>query len=113
MKKDDRVYLLHIRDAIHQILTYAKDGRDFFRGDKKTQDAVIRQFQVLGEATKKLSAQFQNSHGEFPWKTMAGMRDKMVHEYFGIDLELVWDVVDKELPNLETKINQLLAGLKT
>ena len=87
MKKDDRVYLLHIRDAIHQILIYAKDGREGFQSDKKTQDAVIRQFQVLGEATKKLLAQFQKSHRDIPWKAMAGMRDKMVHEYFGIDLE--------------------------
>jgi len=108
MKKDERFYLLHIRDAIHQILKYAEDGKGFFRQDSKTQDAIIRQFQVLGEAVKKLPAPFLKFHADIPWKEMAGMRDKMIHEYFGIDLDLVWEVVEKELPGLRGKVEKLL-----
>ena len=112
MKKDDRVYVLHVRDALRQILEYAKEGRDFFQRDKKTQDAIIRQFQVLGEAAKKLSTPFRKSYADIPWKEMSGMRDKMIHEYFGIDLDLVWDVVEKELPTLQKKIEKLLNEIK-
>ncbi len=106
--KDDRVYLLHIRDAIRGVLRYTAGGREAFFSDEMTQDAVVRKLEVIGEATKHLSEPFRSAHPEVPWKRMAGMRDKVIHEYFGVDLQLVWDVVRTELPNLLSRIEGFL-----
>jgi uncharacterized protein with HEPN domain len=109
--KDDRVYLLHARDAIRHIVDYTAEGKDAFLTDRRTQDAVVRNLQVLGEAIKHLSATVKQSHPDIPWKSIAGMRDKLIHDYFGINLELVWDVVETHLPLLQSKINQLLGEM--
>lgn len=106
--KDDRVYLLHIRDAIQNILNYTEDGRDSFFADRKTQDAVVRNLEIIGEATKHLSQRFKDAHPDISWKPIAGMRDKLIHDYFGINLQLVWDVVERDLPTLKRKVAQLL-----
>ncbi|MGE0643722.1 MAG: DUF86 domain-containing protein [Nitrospira sp.] len=106
--KDDRIYLLHIRDAIQQILTYTATGPESFFGDRKTQDAVVRNLEIIGEATKRLSQSLKDAHSDIAWKPIAGMRDKLIHEYFGVNLQLIWDVVKRDLPSLELKIAQLL-----
>ncbi len=109
--KDNRVYLLHIRDAIQRVLSYISGGKKAFLSDPKTQDAVVRNLEVIGEAVKNLSDGFKAGHKNIPWRRIAGMRDKMIHEYFGVDLELVWDVAARELPNLKREIEGLLERL--
>lgn len=109
--KDDRIYLLHARDAIRHIIDYTVEGKDAFLTDRKTQDAVVRNLQVLGEAIKHLSGTVKHAHPDIPWKSISGMRDKLIHDYFGINLELVWGVVEKHLPPLHSKISQLLGDM--
>ena len=106
--RDDRVYLLHIRDAVRRILDYTEAGRDAFLSDPMTQDAAVRNLEVIGEAAKNLSPGFRDAHPEIPWKPMAGMRDRLIHEYFGVDLELVWQVVERELPAIASRIDSIL-----
>jgi len=106
--KDDRVYLLHIRDAVERIMDYTGNGEKMFFEDTKTQDAVVRNLEVIGEAVKSLSADLRSAAPAVPWKQMAGMRDKMIHEYFGVDLKIVWAVVENELPRLKNAIHDLL-----
>lgn len=105
--KDERVYLLHALEAIDAIQRYTVDGRDAFFADPKTQDAVIRNIEVIGQAVKGISEQTRALEPDVPWRQIAGMRDKLIHEYFGVDLALVWDVVERELPVLRPQ----LAGL--
>ena len=107
--KDDRFYLLHIRDALADLRTYTATGRDAFFGERMRQDGVIRKLEVIGEAVKGLSAETRARCPEVPWRQIAGMRDKMIHEYFGVNLELVWAVVARDLPGLEQAVAVLLA----
>jgi uncharacterized protein with HEPN domain len=108
--KDDRVYLGHIIEAIVDIQGYAAAGRDAFMAERMRQDAVIRKIEVIGEAVKNLSASMTERQPETPWRRIAGMRDRLTHAYFGVDLALVWAVVEKELPNLQKTVRQLLAA---
>jgi uncharacterized protein with HEPN domain len=109
--KDDRIYLLHVRDAIQHILEYTATGKESFFADRKTQDAVVRNLEIIGEATKRLSNSLKNAHPDISWKPIAGMRDKLIHDYFGVNLQLVWDVVERDLPVLKLKVAQLLQVL--
>lgn len=109
--KDDRVYLLHVRDAIGRILSYTTEGKQAFLADGKTQDAVVRNLEVIGEAAKRISGDLKSRHADIPWKRMAGMRDKMIHEYFGVDLEIVWAAVERDLPALRVSVNTILKSL--
>jgi uncharacterized protein with HEPN domain len=111
--KDERAYLLHAVEAIDAILSYTLEGRDVFFSDRKTQDAVIRNIEILGQAVKGISDGTRALEPEVPWRQIAGMRDKLIHEYFGVDLALVWDVVERELPVLRPQLDELsqrLAG---
>jgi uncharacterized protein with HEPN domain len=107
--KDDRVYLLHIQDAIEQINEYTVGGKDVFLGDRKTQDAVVRNLEIIGEAVKQLSPALRSKHADVPWKRVAGMRDKMIHDYFGVDWQLVWKVVEKELRAFAERVRSILS----
>ncbi|MEI8205946.1 MAG: DUF86 domain-containing protein [Kiritimatiellales bacterium] len=73
---------------------------DAFLKDKRTQDAVVRNIEILGEATKNISAAFRAQHSDIPWKNIAGMRDKLIHDYFGVNFDVVWSVVQTDLPPL-------------
>jgi uncharacterized protein with HEPN domain len=87
--KDERVYLGHIRDAINDIKTYASVGEAAFLVDRMRQDAVIRKLEIIGEAVKRLSDETRARQPKIPWKQIAGMRDRLTHDYFGVDLGLV------------------------
>ena len=108
--KDDRVYLQHIFDALNDIATYASAGRDAFFAERMRQDATLRKLEVIGQAVKNLSEDAKSRRSEIPWKQIAGMRDKVIHDYFGVNLEIVWAVVEKELPRLKHAITALLHG---
>lgn len=103
----DRHRLLHIRDAIARIREYATTREGFF-AEARTQDAVIRNLEVIGEAVKALAASTRESAPSVRWASIAGMRDRLIHGYFAVDLELVWDVVDRELPALDAAVSELL-----
>lgn len=107
--RDARVYLLHIRDAIQKVFDYTAAGRQAFFDDSKTQDAVVRNLEIVGEAAKNVSDAVRAAHPNIPWKELAGMREKMIHQYFGVDLKLVWDVVERELPALKRSVDEIIA----
>lgn len=108
MIRDDSVYLAHIIDAAGQILSYTEEmDYDHFTRTRIVQDAVIRQFEIIGEAAKNLSAGFRGTHGHVPWKDLAGFRDKLIHQYFGVDLATVWRSVEADIPVLLKELRQI------
>jgi len=106
--KDDRVYLQHIQDALNDIAGYCGSDREGFFNDRMRQDATLRKLEVIGQAVKNLSERTKSSQPDIPWKQIAGMRDKVIHDYFGVNLEIVWGVVQKELPKLSVATAALL-----
>jgi uncharacterized protein with HEPN domain len=111
--KDERVYLGHIRDAINDLKAYASVGQEAFLADRMRQDAIIRKLEIIGEAVKQLSVETRAKRPELPWKQIAGMRDRLTHAYFGVDLGLVWRVVDRDLQPLQTAVEALLTDTGT
>jgi uncharacterized protein with HEPN domain len=107
--KDERVYLGHICDAISDIESYTSVGREVFMVDRMRQDAVIRKLEIIGEAVKRLTDPTKQRRPEIPWKQIAGMRDRLTHDYFGVDLALVWRVVERDLRALRTAVEALLS----
>jgi len=106
--KDDSIYIDHILLSIKNILTYTKDiSKEDFAKNTLVQDAVIRNFEIIGEATKKISSDFKMVNFEVPWKEMAGMRDKLIHDYIGIDIQVIWDTIQQDLPNLQKIIKEI------
>ena len=112
MKRNDRVYLTHILEAISKIDRYTKN-LDYaaFLTDDLVQDGVIRQLEIIGEASKKLSAATRTLAPDLPWKDIAGMRDVLIHQYFGVDLTAVWDTVQQDLPIFKDKILKVINSL--
>ena len=106
--KDDRFYPMHIRDALADLGACASPGRDAFFAERLRQDGIIRKLEVSGEAVKGLSVEARVRRPEIPWRQIAGMRDKIAHEYFGVNLELVWMVVEGDLPALRQAVSSLL-----
>lgn len=104
----DRLYLQHIRDALQDIASYSSTGREAFLKDRMRQDAILRKLEVIGQAVKNLSESAKSLQPQVPWKQIAGMRDKVIHDYFGVNLEIVWAVVENELPRLRVAISSLL-----
>ena len=105
----DHDFLLDIEEAIERILTYTTNMNwaGYFR-DHKTQDAVVRNLEVMGEATKNLSDAFLETHPNIPWRDMAGTRDRLTHHYFGINQEIVWQIIQQDLPGLKIQIEQVM-----
>jgi len=108
---EDRIYLLHVRDAIADILVYAEAGEDAFLRETMRQDAIIRKLDVIGEAVKQFSDNTRDSKPDIPWRKVAGMRDRLIHQYFGVDLDLVWNVVRLELPALLEAVDDVLSQM--
>lgn len=109
MKKSDTVYLKHILDAINQIETYM-DTLDYsqFEQTRLVQDGVIRQLEIIGEASRNLSDDFRVQHPELPWRQIIGLRNRLIHAYFDVDLGIVWDIVQENLPQLKDTINSFI-----
>ncbi|XHH07938.1 MAG: DUF86 domain-containing protein [Candidatus Bathyarchaeia archaeon] len=110
MKDEFLDYVEDIINAMDAALGFVK-GMDFndFVKDKKTIFAVIRALEIIGEAAKNIPMQVKNCYRQIPWKEMAGMRDKVIHEYFGVDLKRVWSTVDKDIPSLKPYFEKILS----
>jgi len=110
MPRDFRLYLDDILEAIHQIRTYMADlDEETFTTDRKTQDAVIRNLEIIGEAAGNLPEQFPKTAPEIDWRKIKGLRNILIHEYFGINLPILWDVVQNKLNPLEAACRKLVA----
>jgi len=112
MSKDPRVYLAHIMECIQKIERFTQGGKGRFLEDELVQDAVLRNFEVIGEAAKRLDEVYRASHPEIPWRAIAGLRDVLIHQYEGVELERVWAIVEKDLPGLKQSIAGLLPPLE-
>jgi uncharacterized protein with HEPN domain len=105
----DLDYLADILEASRRAEEYIGDmDYEAFVGDTKTQDAVIRTIEIVGEATKNLSDDFRESNPGVPWKSIAGTRDKLIHDYFGVNIDIVWQIVVNELPELRLQVEKIL-----
>lgn len=100
----DATYVNQILEAIDKIEKYTANGKSEFMQSQLIQDAVIRNVEVIGEISKRVSAGFRTYHYEVPWKQMAGIRDVLIHDYDSVDLEIVWNVVIRELPKVKLKL---------
>ena len=107
--KNPIIYLEHIKECIDRILSYTKgiNENDFIQS-KLIQDAVIRNFEIIGEATKKLDEPFRLRYPQIEWKKIAGMRDKLIHDYIGVDLWAVWAVVEHIVPDLKMHLETII-----
>jgi uncharacterized protein with HEPN domain len=111
--RDFQVYVEDIIDAINNIGEYTKGlTYESFVSDKKTVDAVIRNFEIIGEATKHVPLSVRREYPRVPWRDMAGMRDKLIHGYFGVQLEVVWKTIRERLPEVQPLVVEALARMK-
>jgi len=106
--RNDRERLLDIEEAVERIKKYASRGREAFENDELIKNWTVHHLQILGEAAARISEDFRNSHENIPWPKIIGMRNILVHDYFGIDIDIVWSVIEKDLPELEENIKDLL-----
>lgn len=105
MHKDDLAYLDHILLCIRKIKKYVKGlSKDEFIKNDMIQDAVIRNFEIIGEASKNISPEFKKKFPDVPWKEIAGMRDKLIHHYMGVDIEVIWKSVKQDIPSLTKEL---------
>ena len=104
----DEVYCRHILDAIEMIESYIGVGRETFLTTPHWQDAVIRRLEIIGEATKRLSPSLRTQYQEIPWRRIAGLRDVLIHDYMGVDLDAVWQITQQQLPDLKQTIQLIL-----
>lgn len=107
MKSDD-VYLNHIIESIKKVQKFTKESSKIaFLSNDMMQSATIREIEVIGEAVKNMSYTFKDNNKQIEWSLIAKTRDKMIHHYFGIDLDIVWEIVKKELPKLKKEIENI------
>jgi len=110
MPRDYEVYLEDIRDAIDKVKTYTLGlSQDVFENDNKTIDAVVRNLEIIGEAVKMIPESIRLAHPNIEWKKIAGLRDILAHQYFGIDIDIIWDILKNKLPALEEEIIEILS----
>jgi uncharacterized protein with HEPN domain len=112
VKKDSRVYLAHILECAQKIERYTEGGEKEFYRDTMLQDAVIRNFEIIGEAAKRVPELYRKRHGEVPWRLMAGFRDVLIHACEGVDLQRVWHIVQYDLPKVKEAIEKILPPLE-
>lgn len=106
--KDEQVYIQHIIESISKIEVYVEGvSKEKFMEKSLIQDAVIRKIEIIGEASKMISEKTRSKNPKIPWKDIAGMRDKLIHSYFGVDLDAIWETVKKDIPTLKKELQKL------
>lgn len=112
MKRDDSVYLQHIRDAIATVESYLTGftEADFYERNM-VQDDVIRQLEIIGEAVRHIPDELQRAHPHIPSQDIAGMRNKLIHDYFGVDIEKIWPTATEDIPHLKAEVMRILNEL--
>lgn len=109
--KDDRLYLVYILECIDRIERYTSEGKEQFLADERTQDAVLRNLQVLSESTQRLSEDLKTANPEVDWRGISGFRNVLVHDYLGINLIRVWEIVEGDLSELKDSVNNIFLDL--
>ncbi len=111
MKKDAFVFLQHILGAIERIENNLDDlNKENFSDNVDLQDATVRRLEIIGEAAKNIPFEFRKDYPTIPWKEIVGMRDRLIHHYFGVNLERIWSTVKDDLPPLKKQIKEILAA---
>ena len=108
--RDDRLYLHHMLERCHRIARFIGPGRERFLASEELQDAVIRNVEVIGEAAKRVSTDARGRLSQLDWKAICGMRDVLIHDYIGVDLDEVWNVASSRIPELQAALEHFLAG---
>ncbi len=111
--KDDRPYLADVLQALQRVEEIRRHGREAFLGDWVLQDAAISNFEIVGEAVKRVSPALQAAHPEIPWADLAGFRDVLIHQYFRVDLEIVWALIEQRVAALRDDVARLVTALGT
>ncbi len=115
--KKQQSYLDYLQDILDAIIAIKEflDGVDYesFRIDKKTQYAVIRALEIIGEASKKVPKEVRDNYAAIPWRSITGMRDKLIHDYFGVDIEVVWNTANEKILSLEDEIRQIFSDYQS
>lgn len=106
--KNQLLYLNNIKECIENIETYTEDGKAIFLQNRMMQDAVIRNLEIIGEATKRLSPEIRERYPDVPWRKMTGLRDVLIHDYLRVDLEEVWGIVEFNLPEVKAQIDEII-----
>lgn len=113
MKKNPLIFIIHILDSIKNVEIFMKNiPKEVFIKHREKQNAVIREIEIIGEAVANIPKEFRDAHPEISWKEIVGTRDKMIHHYFGVNLDIVWDIIKKDLPELKLKILRIKQDLE-
>jgi uncharacterized protein with HEPN domain len=113
MKRNYRLFIKDIISAMKSIEKFVEGlSLDQVKEDDKTSSAVIRKFEIIGEATRHVPDNLKEEYPDIPWKRMAGMRDRLIHAYFGVDYKLVWEAIKIDIPKLKPRLEEVLAGLE-
>lgn len=106
--KDDRLYVIHIRECLARITQYVAAGRETFMNSTLIQDATLRNLQTIGQSVGRLSSTLRGAHPQVNWRSIIGLRNVLVHDYLGVNLERIWDIIERDVPDLQRTVEAIL-----